>query len=280
MSQRPYAGERLAVATRHGKARALRVPFARHLGALVHTPPALDTDALGTFSGEIPRPQDALATARRKAALLGPDTHPRVVASEGSFGPDPLVGFTAMHWELLLFVDRRLGFDVAEVVAQPARYYGHVEATTLEQAWQFLQHMDFPRHGAVVRPRAGHTPLAKGIHAHRDIVRAYIHARDADPDGVVHVGMDMRAHHHPWRMGVIARAAARLALRLQRRCSTCGCPGWGRIGHRGGLPCAQCGTPTEALAAIIEGCPRCRARSEAGVPHALANPAHCPHCNP
>lgn len=280
MSLRPYAGERLAVATRHGKARALRVPFARHLGARVHAPPALDTDALGSFSGEVPRRHDALDTARRKAALLDPDLHPRVIASEGSFGPDPLVGFTAMQWELLLFVDRRIGFEVAEVLAQPACHYGHVEAGDLEQAWRFLDSMDFPRHGAVVRPRSAHTPLAKGIHDTHRFARAYARARDADPDGIVHVEMDVRAHHHPWRMSVIARAAARLAHRLQRHCPACGCPGWGRVGSRSGLPCELCRTPTGALATIVEGCPRCRTTREIDVRREHADPMHCPCCNP
>ena len=44
-----WCGRWLAVATRHGKARALRAPLRRVLGVRLCTPRDLDTDALGTF---------------------------------------------------------------------------------------------------------------------------------------------------------------------------------------------------------------------------------------
>ena len=59
----PYHGQRIALASMHAKEQALVAPFRRVLGAEVVVAPALDTDELGTFTGEVPRP-DALVIVR------------------------------------------------------------------------------------------------------------------------------------------------------------------------------------------------------------------------
>ena len=56
MSRHPYAREKIGLATMHAKERALALPFRRLLDAEIVVAPRLDTDRLGTFSGEIPRP--------------------------------------------------------------------------------------------------------------------------------------------------------------------------------------------------------------------------------
>src|SRR5690242_3589602 len=52
----PYAGQRIGLATMHGKELAPAPPFRRVLRAEVVVAPQLDTDELGTFTGEVPRP--------------------------------------------------------------------------------------------------------------------------------------------------------------------------------------------------------------------------------
>ncbi len=67
-----------------------------------------DTDLLGAFSGERPRPAEARETCRRMAEagmdLMGLDMG---LASEGSFGPHPACPWLAAGFEWLTFVDRR-----------------------------------------------------------------------------------------------------------------------------------------------------------------------------
>ena len=51
-----FSGRTLAVATRHGKERAIAPPFLEGLPlAQVVVVPDLDTDRFGTFSGEVER---------------------------------------------------------------------------------------------------------------------------------------------------------------------------------------------------------------------------------
>ena len=60
----PYRDCRIAVGTRHGKETQFTRAFEAVLSAHLVTPPDLDTDRFGTFSGEIPRTATASDTAR------------------------------------------------------------------------------------------------------------------------------------------------------------------------------------------------------------------------
>lgn len=57
-----YRDRQVSLATMHGKERAIALPFSRALGLRVVLPSGLDTDALGTFSGEVKRNGIALKT--------------------------------------------------------------------------------------------------------------------------------------------------------------------------------------------------------------------------
>ena len=87
-SRHPYAHERIALATIHDKDRAVAPPFRRVLGAEVVVAADINTDTLGTFSGDIPRPGPLVETCLTKAemafAATGLDC---AIASEGSYGP-------------------------------------------------------------------------------------------------------------------------------------------------------------------------------------------------
>ena len=84
----PYARKRIGLATIHSKELAIAPPFRRLLDAKVVVAPEVDTDSLGTFSGEIQRNDELTHTAVIKAemafATLDVDC---AVASEGSYGP-------------------------------------------------------------------------------------------------------------------------------------------------------------------------------------------------
>jgi hypothetical protein len=102
----PYAGARIALATMHEKERALGPAFRRVLGADVVAVPELDTDTLGTFSGEVPRPDALVETSLLKAELafrtMDVDC---AVASEGSYGPIDRVPLISSGVEILAFID-------------------------------------------------------------------------------------------------------------------------------------------------------------------------------
>lgn len=284
----PYRGRRVALATHHGKGRAIARPFRVGLGAAVVTPPGLDTDRLGTFTGEIARvgtPEEvALRKARLGMALAGV---PLGLASEGSFGPHPAIPFVPAAHELLLFVDDERGLQVAEQELSTATNYAQRHAATLDDLTDFLPRVGFPTHALIVRPAdpsAANEPGAihKGLLALPDLHDAIVRCRARSRDGLALVETDMRADRNPTRMRAIRRLAVRLARRVHTQCPRCAAPGWGVVERPPGLPCRWCGLPTDLARGEIVGCAQCDERRERPRPDGLtlADPGDCPRCNP
>jgi hypothetical protein len=273
----------VALATRHGKARALATPLRRYVGLRLRTPRDLDTDSLGTFTGEIPRRGDALHAARAKARLaLGVAGGELALASEGSFGPELGLGFVSIQQESLLWFDARRGMEIVEMLARPVQHLASMTCADFEQAMDLAHRAGFPEYGMVVRPNSGGRLLFKGLRTKPALQEAFARCIASSADGRVWIGNDLRAHQHPERMAAIARLGVRLAMRLNQLCSACDAPGWGLVERRGGLPCASCGTPTEELLEQIEGCSACGMRR--AQPRAdgrrTADPTFCAVCNP
>jgi hypothetical protein len=78
----------------HRKEEAVAPALLSTLGLLVVPARGLDTDQLGTFSGEVPREGSMLDVAMRKARLgMSATGLPLGIASEGTFGPHPAIPF-------------------------------------------------------------------------------------------------------------------------------------------------------------------------------------------
>lgn len=284
-SRSPYAGRTAVIATMHRKEAAVAPALISMLGLAVTLAPGLDTDLLGTFSGEIPRQGTMLEVAKRKARLgmsvMGAQLG---LASEGSFGPHPAIPYIPAGLELMVFVDDERGTVVTESVIAEKTNYNHLVVLPGEAADEFLQRIGFPTHGLIVRPNEGEvaSALTKGIVDTDSLRRAIQDAAAASSDGRARMETDMRAHFNPTRMRSLVLLAARLAQRLSRQCPACGAPGFGRTGSRPGLVCEACGMPTELVVAEILGCPACdyteeRPRGD-GLQRAPA--LCCPECNP
>ena len=214
-----YAGGVIALTTRHGKERALGRVFAAGLGARLQLCDH-DTDQLGTFSGEIPRLADALATCRAKALLGMEASGLRLgLASEASFGPHPAMPLLAVGQELLLFLDQERDLCVLEQRLEWRTNYSQLllEPGAGPEAW--LQQVGFPSHAVIVRP-ATHQPgvLFKGLGSAPAFSAALQQCRAADPGGRVWLETDMRSDRNPTRLRSIRRLGLALVRRLQRTC--------------------------------------------------------------
>lgn len=270
-----YDGQRAALATCHGKDAAIAAPFAMRAGLRIEVPPGLDTDRLGTFTGEVPRPGTMRETARLKAAMgmerLG---LPLGIASEGSFGPHPDIPFLAAGFEVLLFVDRTRGIEVAEEQVSEATNYAALDLGPAADVEGFLARAGFPSHAVILRSGA---ETHKGI---RDRGALFDLLRAAEPP--LRLETDMRAHMNPTRMSEIAKLAERLAQRLATCCPACRSPGFGMVRALRGLPCEDCDTPTRLVRALVHGCAQCGHEEHQPRPDGLstATPANCPECNP
>ncbi|WP_380168880.1 DUF6671 family protein [Jannaschia sp. R86511] len=285
----PYLGRRIAFGTRHGKEHQVAGPFAEILGATVLTPPDLDTDQFGTFTGDVGRVGTPAQTARAKAELgataLGV---PTALGSEASYG-DPTGLLVPVHEELLMFVDLDRDIEVIEGQRSITTLPAPRRAQTLADLEPHLHRFGFPAQALVVRP-AGHPTdrnrppdpahLSKGITERTELDRALRRAASASPDGHAMVEADLRAHHNPTRRTVLRALGDRLALRLNTSCPACASPGYGRTATVPGLPCRTCHRPTDLARADTHTCPACPHTHTEPRPATTANPVSCPTCNP
>ena len=171
----PYVGYRAVLATMHGKETVIVPSLRDELGLMVETAAGLDTDALGTFTGEIPRVgsirEAAIAKARLGMAATG---LPIGIASEGSYGPHPLIPFVSGGIELMVLVDDMRGIVIAEHLVEDAPAYAHAEVATSQQLEAFLGRIGFPDHAVIVKPNvpaAPPVPLHKGLRSTRLLSR-------------------------------------------------------------------------------------------------------------
>lgn len=281
----PYLGRKAALATKHRKEQVLGEPLQHAVGLALYVPDGLDTDLLGTFSGEVQRhgtPREvALSKARLGMSAAGMTLG---LASEGSFGPDPRLLFVPADHELLAFVDDDLGIEIVEQVLSPKTNYAHDAVRTFDDLREFLVRAFFPSHGLIVRPNTGVQPglLFKGIRNVETLKDALERCAHASMDGLAHVETDMRAHMNPTRQQVLREVAVQLSRRLAALCPECRTPGWGLVDVVRGLPCEWCGAKTELICIEIHGCPHCAYREN--VPRSdglrVASAGDCAWCNP
>lgn len=278
----PYVGRRIALLTQHGKEGTLGSVLDPALGCRVERVDGYDTDQLGTFTREIPRAGTQLEAARRKARI-GIDLSglPLGIASEGSFGPDPMVGMFPWNVEFLIFIDDERGLEIAGR-AQGKANHMHLLTGDWAAACGFARQAEFPAHHLVVRPEGENDPrIRKDIAAWAEFEVAFAWARAQSASGQVFLETDLRAHANPTRMANIRLAAEDLVKKLLSPCPACGAPGFWLVERVAGLPCADCGAPTRETRAEIHGCLKCahretRERNESR----YADPGRCDYCNP
>ena len=279
----PYNGKKAVVATMHGKERAIGPALESQLGMGVVVPPDIDTDTLGTFTGEIPRAGSMRDAALAKARLGMRLANVRIgIASEGSFGPHPAIPFIPAATELLLLVDNERGIIVTEHVLTERTNFDHLVVAPDDDLQPFLSRVRFPSHAMIVRPNSGLGPIHKGI---IDPILVHRLVRDvsrASADGKARIETDMRAHLNPTRMKEIAQLAEKFTRRLATLCPACGTPGYGIVKSETGLPCGECGIETELVKTLISGCASCQFTESKPRTDGLnfATAAQCPQCNP
>ena len=266
MPRHPYAQQKIGLATMHAKERAVAPPFRRLLDANVVVAPRLDTDQLGTFSGEIPRPGDLVHTALLKADLVfGALDVDCALASEGSYGPIDRLPLSAGGVEIIAFIDRRRGVRLVETLTTHRTNW---------RLWRFkagspdvaeaVTSLGFPRFGIFVIAGSDPSRPVKDLASVEGVVAAVDREARRSADGEAILIADMRAHRNPTRMQVLRALSHKVARRLTALCPSCGAPGFGHLDSRRGLPCEDCGAPTHWIDFEVDGCSACG--------HAVARP--------
>lgn len=295
--KRTYCEQKVSLATQHGKERAIARPFHFALGLKVVTTDNLDTDTLGTFTGEVERIGTSHEVCERKARLGMATTRlPFGIASEGSFGPHPFIPFIAAGIEIMTFVDDEREIVISEDLITEETNYKYCEVHDIKELANWLPIVGFPSHALIVRPNsmisesqdspdASNTlgaSIKKGISSIDKLESAIEQAAAQSNDGVARIETDMRAHFNPTRMSSIRKLAFKLARRIATTCTSCASPGWGQTGTIKGLPCQHCDTPTEMTRFEMFSCVACDHREQRPRRDGLqvSPQQYCPYCNP
>lgn len=276
-----FAGRVAVLATMHRKEDAIAPPLETHLKVVVKVPPEFNTDAFGTFTGDIKRPSGQLTTARLKAAAVLRQTGESLaIASEGSFGPHLQIPFVACDRELVLLLDRQHQLEIVGECLSTDTNYRQQVVRSVQEAEAFAAAVGFPSHGLIVR--ADETLIAKGIADADALAAAVAAALQQSSSPTARIETDMRALYNPTRMGVIAQATQALLKVISQACPACGCPGFSEVKRWPGLPCGQCGTPTPMTLAVRHQCQQCQHQQDHRCPDSppVADPSYCLYCNP
>lgn len=265
--------------TKHDKVRLIAPHFHNLLQVQIEEI-NLDTDVLGTFSGEIERVGNSLETAIKKAKLgIQATGNPYAIASEGSITADPFVPFITADIETLLFIDEELDITVHETVISN-EIIAATTTTLKNNLDEFLKRADFPNHALIVKPNVGNGAI-KGIREIRELEKAITQARDQSADGEAIIESDLRAMCSPSRQENISKVALKLAQRLCNTCPDCQTPGWGLQSYTRGVECSECGEFAEnALKQEVLGCVKCEYTKPGAVINVTIEPSRCMSCNP
>jgi hypothetical protein len=282
MDKHPYYEKKIALTTKHEKLKLIKPAFDQYIGCeLIEI--NLDTDQLGTFTGEIERKAPPRETAIQKARLgMNAGGLPIGIASEGSVGADSVIGFFNSNVEQLVLVDDEHNLVISESYRSFDILAATITITPDQDISEFLKKADFPNHRLIVRPNSKEKSSSiKGINGRDLLLEAIKKSAEVSPDGSVVIESDLRAMHSPSRAKNIERVAQLLAVRVSQLCPECQLPGWGPIGYETGLNCRECKFENpHAIRQEKLGCVKCKYERLGAVVATSLNPAQCDFCNP
>ena len=276
----PYQGATAALPTLHGKEMVFAPAFKSALEIEV-VPVEVNTDLLGTFSGEIERVDDPRTTSIKKTELAHSAGYgPYLLASEGSIGNHPTIPLLVSDTELAIFRDVEKNLIIEAIHVSLDIKAHRIEISPHGNIDDFLAKADFPNHGLIVKGKdLSQSPPIKGIRNEEALDDALRIIAKTSP--IIVIENDFRAHQSPSRMANIAQVAEKLAARVAHLCPACGCPGFGAVDVERGLHCAEChGFNPEALHREMYGCYRCPERVPGKVISEELPAEKCIFCNP
>ena len=278
MSQHPYCGISAAFATKHLKEEVVAPIFAS-IGIEVMVP-QVDTDLLGTFSGEIPRTGSPKEIVLKKAHLgISESGLSYAIASEGTVGPDPMIPFVISDIECMAWVDTKRNIEVVEFYQSLEIVASTITIGKGDSLADFLKSADFPNHSLIAKSESGVGKIYKGINTFESLELAINELLEKGEKLILE--SDLRANHSPSRQKNIAIVAQRLVDRLKVLCPKCQTPGWGVVGYLYGASCRECRRVEEkSVLGKILGCASCEHKVEMKNDRKFIDPAECSFCNP
>lgn len=277
-----FSNRTVFILTKHDKDKVIAPLFENELSLPCKTIRHIDTDVLGTFSGEVDRLLDPIATLREKCNLAQEmEGCELVVATEGSFGNHPSIFFASANDELIMLKDFKNDIEIVErVVSLDTNLYEACIANHQELE-DFISKTKFPSHGIIIKAaKDDFVNMSKGITDYKMLLDNF--NKLLPINGSCYLETDMRACFNPTRMEVIKQATERLILKIKSQCPQCDTPGYGVIQAIRGLPCKQCHSKTRSIIAHEYGCQKCDFTTKKMYPNnkEYEDPMYCDYCNP
>ncbi len=277
-----FQGRELAIVTKHKKEEAIVPVFESKLGLNCRVESKIDTDQLGTFSGEIPRYLDQISAARKKCLLAFDFTDcDLVLSSEGSFGPHPSLFFIPSDFEVLFLIDKKNKWELKEFILSTDTNFASAEIKNENDLIKFAEKSGFPEHGLILKAsNGGVNSILKDFSNLDELLTAF--GSLAFKTDSIFVETDMRAMRNPTRMEVIKALANKMANRLLTSCEQCETPGFGFSRIVSGMPCSNCGNATRQALHEIHSCISCKHEKTISLidSKGFADPQICEYCNP
>lgn len=277
-----FQNRKIIIATKHQKESVIAPVFEKELGVCCFTDSTFDTDLFGTFSGEIERKLDPLATARAKC--LGAMKQAKCdlgIASEGSFGSHPTLHFIPANEEFMVFIDTKNKLEITSREIRTQTNFAGKQVTNTKDLMDFALASGFPLHGLILRKAVNdYSAIKKGITDSEFLKMAF--EEIADNTMGAYVETDMRAMYNPTRMGVIQQTAQNLVQKIKSICPACQFPGFAISSAQKGLLCKSCGLPTNSILQYNYVCKMCDYCKVEVYPHdkTAEDLMYCNYCNP
>jgi hypothetical protein len=279
VSEHNFNGRKVVIATKHQKEQVIGPALQEAFGMEYIVSENVDTDILGTFTGEVERVLTPVEAARGKCILaLAECDADFAIGSEGSFGPHATLYFLPADEEYLVLMNREQDLEIAVKLTSLNTNYASFELGAELNLFDFLQQVKFPSHGLHVKSPEAY--VAKGIRSEDRLNQAIQEA--VNRFGTYTLETDMRAMNNPTRMSVIEELAAKLVVKMKSCCPTCQRPGFSPTDVIRGLVCSCCSLPTKSVKSLIYCCEGCHYTTCVDFPDSKTteDPMFCDFCNP
>jgi len=277
-----FQGRKLLIATKHHKEKVIAPILEAELGVECFVLPDFETDVFGTFTREVERRESPFSTLRQKCYKAFEESDADlVVASEGSFGPHPVLFYVPVDEELVLLIDKKNNLEIGAKEISTTTNFMSAEIHLEEELIEFANKAKFPSHGLIVRNSQDYSDhFEKGITSWEKLFEVFRHFKQNY--GTVYLETDMRAMYNPTRMQIIEQVTQKLVLKIKSLCPECQTPGFGITETIQGLPCQICQYPTRSILSYIYSCQKCGFSKEEKYPNGKTteDPGLCDCCNP
>ena len=275
-----FEGRQILIASMHQKERVIAPIIEKTLG-LNCVVSNINTDKLGTFSGEVERALTPLDCARKKCDwAMEEHSLDLSISSEGSFGPHPQLFFSYCHEEWIVIKDKKNNAEWFAKIMSTETNFNSKKCGSMEEVHSFCQQIGFPEHAVILRESNGNfNEIFKGI---IDSNQLEVIASDFFKKyGALIIETDMRAMFNPTRMQNIQVATQKLCDQLLNKCPSCDFPGFSIFKMNPGLPCSACGLPTKSTKSYSYSCQKCDYTVEkTKATRTFEDPMYCNFCNP